>query len=60
MIPMDACDILGMAGFRFNEAANGDDAKALLAVHADSVTLLFTDVEMPGETNGFALARYAA
>jgi DNA-binding NtrC family response regulator len=28
----------------------------LLAEHADHVTLLFSDVEMPGDTNGFALA----
>ena len=60
MILMDACDILERAGFRFHEAADGEDAKALLAVHADNVTLLFSDVEMPGETNGFALARYVA
>jgi len=29
-------------------------------VHADNVTLLFSDVEMPGEINKFALARYVA
>ena len=58
MILMHACDILEEAGFRFYEAATGDDAKTLLAEHASSVTLLFSDVEMPGETDGFALARY--
>lgn len=58
MILMHACDILEGAGFRFYEAATGDDAKTLLAEHASSVTLLFSDVEMPGETDGFALARY--
>lgn len=60
MILMDVCDILERAGCRFHEAANGDDAKALLAVYADNVTLLLQDVEMPGETNEFALARYVA
>ncbi|WP_419815540.1 response regulator [Glacieibacterium sp.] len=60
LILMDACGILEDAGFRFFEAGTGDEAKLLLAEHAESVTLLFSDVEMPGETDGFALARYVA
>lgn len=58
IILMDACGILEDAGFRFFEAHNGDEAKALLAESAESVILLFSDVEMPGDTDGFALARY--
>lgn len=57
-ILMNACDILEEAGFRFWEAGNGDEAKELLADRAESVTLLFSDVEMPGGTDGFALARH--
>ena len=60
LIRIDACEILQKAGFRFYEAGTGDEAKALLMEVAQSVTLLFSDVEMPGETNGFALARYVA
>ena len=60
MILMHACDILEEAGFRFFEAGTGDEAKDLLSRHAESVVLLFSDVEMPGETNGFALARHVA
>lgn len=60
LILMSACDILEDAGFRFYEADNGDDAKVLLDQHADSVTLLFSDVEMPGDTNGFGLAQHVA
>ena len=56
----DVCSILEDAGLRFYEAANGDEAKQLLARLAGNVALLFSDVEMPGQTNGFALARYAA
>ncbi len=41
-----------------SEASTGDGAKTLLADVAETVTLLFSDVEMPGETDGFALARY--
>lgn len=57
-ILMNACDILEEAGFRFWEAGNGDEAKELLADRSESVTLLFSDVEMPGDTDGFALARH--
>jgi DNA-binding NtrC family response regulator len=60
MILLHACDILEEAGFRFYEAGTGDEAKALLANHAEAVVLLFSDVEMPGNTDGFALARHVA
>ncbi|TZG25753.1 response regulator [Sphingomonas montanisoli] len=60
IILMQACDILEAAGFRFHEASTGDEAIALLEDHADGVILLFSDVEMPGATNGFALARHVA
>ena len=60
LILMDACDILEQAGFRFYEASCGDEAKTLLAAHAQNVTLLFSDVEMPGDIDGFALARHVA
>jgi CheY-like chemotaxis protein len=58
MILMHACDILEDAGFRFYEAGTGDEAIELLDKYATGVTLLFSDVEMPGATDGFALARY--
>lgn len=60
IILLDACSILADAGFRFYEASSGDKAKDLLDRVADNVVLLFSDVEMPGETNGFALAQYVA
>jgi CheY-like chemotaxis protein len=60
IILMHACDILEEAGFRFYEASTGDEAKLLLADVASNVTLLFSDVEMPGNTDGFALARHVA
>lgn len=59
-ILMHACDILEEAGFRFHEAGTGKEAETLLADHADDVTLLFSDVEMPGDTDRFALAHYVA
>lgn len=58
MILMHACDILEEAGFRFYEAGTGAEAIEVLERHGENVTLLFSDVEMPGEIDGFALARH--
>jgi DNA-binding NtrC family response regulator len=60
LVLINSCDILEEAGFRFYEAGSGDEAKAVLEARGDSITLLFTDVEMPGKTNGFALAHHVA
>lgn len=59
-ILLHACDILEEAGFRFHEAGTGEEAKTLLADRADDATLLFSDVDMPGDTDGFALAHHLA
>ena len=59
-ILMDLESILSKAGFRCYEAENGDAALAMLPEHARNITLLFSDVEMPGDTNGFALAHHVA
>ncbi len=60
LIRMDACAILEMAGFRTLEAGDVDAALGLMEQHHADVQLLFTDVEMPGSRNGFALAREVA
>lgn len=60
LILMHACDILEQAGFRFYEAGDGDEAKALLEEKAEHIVLLFSDVEMPGSFDGFGLARHVA
>lgn len=59
-ILMEICNILQDAGFRCHSADDGDAAKELLPLFAESITLLFSDVEMPGGTNGFELARHVA
>ena len=59
-IRMDAIDILEEAGFETLEATHADAAIALLHERHSDLTLLFTDVQMPGTVDGFALARYAA
>lgn len=53
-----AVDILTDEGFRVLEAAHAAEALQLLHVHADDVHLLFTDIHMPGEINGLALAHH--
>jgi CheY-like chemotaxis protein len=60
LVLMNACDILEAAGFRFFEAENAEAAIAVLQDNAAHVSLLFTDVEMPGDLNGFALAHHVA
>lgn len=58
LILMDTTIILEDAGFRVHEAMDGDEAKGVLAEHWESIVLLFSDVDMPGSTNGFSLARH--
>ncbi|WP_342659125.1 response regulator (plasmid) [Sphingomonas sp. NY01] len=60
IILMDACGILEDVGFRTHEADNGDAAIVMLPEHAHTITLLFSDVDMPGDTDGFALVRHVA
>lgn len=60
LIRMDVVDILGEAGFRTFEAETGDRAITLLEREQDCIVLLFSDVQMPGARDGFALARETA
>ena len=57
LVRMDAIDILEQAGFNVFEADSGDAALQLLKTRHAEIVLLFTDVQMPGTLNGFALAR---
>jgi CheY-like chemotaxis protein len=56
LIRMNAADMLADAGWTAIEAADADEALALLAEHPD-VTVLFTDINMPGSMDGLDLAR---
>lgn len=60
LIRMDAETILEDAGFHALSAESGVEAIRLLDAYAGSIVLLFTDVEMPGGPDGFALARTTA
>ena len=43
------------AGFRTKEAASADEALQIL--YADGINLVLTDIEMPGNLDGLALAK---
>ena len=60
LVRLDAMEILGEAGFQVLDAEHGDAALTLLASRHQEVVLLFTDVQMPGTVDGFALARMVA
>lgn len=60
LIRMDAADIMEDAGFRTFQAADGDKAISILEEHHAVIVLLFTDVQMPGTRDGFAVAREVA
>jgi CheY-like chemotaxis protein len=45
-------------GYRVLEAANADEAVRLLERDAARIDVVLTDVEMPGEMDGFALAQW--
>ena len=55
-----AVDMLEDAGFEVLEAGTADEAWGILEHRFDDVTVLFTDVDMPGSMNGIALASRVA
>lgn len=56
LILMDTADMIADEGYAVVEASTADQAYRFLDRHS-SLQLLFTDVEMPGELDGFDLAR---
>ena len=60
LLRMNTAEILEEAGFRTYEAEDGDAAIVVLEQHHLDIALLFSDVDMPGSRDGFALAREAA
>jgi YesN/AraC family two-component response regulator len=51
----DIVQSLEDAGFRVFEAANADDAIAILIAQSE-IHLMFTDIDMPGSMDGLKLA----
>ena len=55
MLRMRAVDIVEDAGFHSVEAVNADEAISILESRSD-ISLLFTDIQMPGSMDGLKLA----
>lgn len=55
LVRMAAADDLVEAGFKVLEAANADQAIKMLETHPE-ITILFTDIDMPGSMDGIRLA----
>jgi CheY-like chemotaxis protein len=56
LIRLDAMEMIRDSGFEVVEAANADEAVAILEARTDIVAL-FTDIQMPGSMHGLKLAR---
>jgi two-component system, response regulator PdtaR len=57
LLRMDAVDIAKDAGFEAVQAANADEAIAILEAHPN-IHVVFTDVQMPGTMDGLKLAGF--
>jgi CheY-like chemotaxis protein len=55
MVRMNAAAMMEDAGFDVLEAGNADEAMRLLESNPD-ISIVFTDIEMPGSMNGLKLA----
>ena len=55
VLRMRAVDIVEDAGFNSLEAVNADEALSILETRPD-ISLLFTDIQMPGSLDGLKLA----
>jgi CheY-like chemotaxis protein len=58
LIRMTLAEALADEGFSVAEAASGDEALAMLQDDG-SIDLLMTDIQLPGQLDGFALVRAA-
>jgi CheY-like chemotaxis protein len=56
LLRVDAVDMIATAGFEVVEAASADEAIEILQARRD-ITVVFTDIQMPGSMDGLKLAR---
>ena len=56
LLRMEAAEMVKAAGFEAVEAANADQAIEILEARRD-ITVVFTDIQMPGSMDGLKLAR---
>jgi CheY-like chemotaxis protein len=58
LIRMAISDFLQECGFKVLEASNAGEAIEMIKSNQSVIDLVFTDVKMPGEMNGFGLAKW--
>ena len=56
LLRIDAADMIAASGFEVIVAANADEAIEILEARRD-ITVVFTDIQMPGSMDGLKLAR---
>jgi CheY-like chemotaxis protein len=56
LLRMDALQMLNDAGYQVLEAAHADEAITILEARLD-ITIVFTDIDMPGSMDGIKLAQ---
>jgi CheY-like chemotaxis protein len=56
LLRINAVDMIEAAGFEVVEAGNADEAIEILESRRD-ITVVFTDIQMPGSMDGLKLAR---
>jgi CheY-like chemotaxis protein len=58
LIRFAIADYLRDCGYRVLEAGNGAEAQELVTRGGEPIHLVFSDIQMPGTIDGFALARW--
>ena len=56
LLRIDAADMIAAAGFEVVQAGNADEAIEILESRRD-ITVVFTDIQMPGSMDGLKLAQ---
>ncbi|WP_433993660.1 response regulator [Tardiphaga robiniae] len=57
LLRLDSAETIEHAGFEVIQAANADEAIALLEAHSE-IRVVFTDIQMPGSMDGLKLALF--
>jgi CheY-like chemotaxis protein len=57
LLRLDSAEMIEHAGFEVIQAANADEAIAILNARLD-IHVVFTDIQMPGSMDGLKLARF--
>ena len=57
LLRLDSAETIESAGFEVIQAANADEAIAILKARSD-IHVVFTDIQMPGSMDGLKLARF--